>query len=631
MLKFLNVALQRGSRTLFREASFTIPGGGKVGLTGANGAGKSSLFALILQELEPDLGDLELPSQWVIAHVAQETPAIDKPALDYVMDGDRELRNLQAQLRLAEQRQEGAKQALLHSRLEEVQGYSAKARAAKLMAGLGFSTDQETWPVLMFSGGWRMRLNLAQALMCRSDLLLLDEPTNHLDLDTVIWLQDWLSGYQGTLLLISHDREFLDNIADHILHFKADNLTLYPGNYSAFESIAAERLAQQQAQYKKQQREIIHIRRFVDRFRAQATKARQVQSRVKTLEKLELIAQAHVDSPFYFRFLSPRKASNPLLNCQDINVGYDDKEILKNLNLSVGPGDRIGLLGQNGSGKSTLIKVLASELKPFIGECQFSEGCRIGYFAQHQIEQLEGAESALYHLALIDADALEGDLRKFLGGFGFEGDKVLQRVDTFSGGEKSRLVLAMIIYQKPNLVLLDEPTNHLDLEMRHALSMALQDFEGAMVIVSHDRHLLRTTVDQFLLVADGGVSRFNGDLDDYRRWLSERNRSTESETAGDFKTPSTKDRRRLDAERRKQLKPFRSVLEKAEERIEALSSQNEALEKLLSDPGIYESPEKTRLKKLLLEKVHVDREIQVAESDWLAAGEDLEKAEMCLQ
>ncbi len=631
MLKFLSVALQRGTRNLFQQATFTIPGARKIGLTGANGAGKSSLFALILHEIEPDQGNIELPSQWVIAHVAQETPAIDKPALEYVMDGDRELRDLQAKLKLAEQKKEGTTQALLHSRFEEVQGYSAKARASKLMAGLGFSTDQEIWSVKMFSGGWRMRLNLAQALMCRSDLLLLDEPTNHLDLDAVIWLQDWLTGYNGTLLLISHDREFLDTIADHILHFSQNNLTLYPGNYSAFESISAERLAQQQAQFKKQQREIAHVRKFVDRFRAQATKARQVQSRIKTLEKLEVIAQAHINSPFNFQFESPQKVSNPLLTLQNVCAGYDDKEILKDVNLSVRLGDRIGLLGQNGSGKSTLIKVLASKHKPLAGECHISDGCLIGYFAQHQVEQLEVAESALYHLTLLDRHALEGNLRKFLGGFGFEGDKAFQRIETFSGGEKSRLVLAMIIYQKPNLVLLDEPTNHLDLEMRHALSMALQDFEGAMVIVSHDRHLLRTTVDQFLLVADGGVNRFDGDLDDYRRWLSERNRPVELEITGDAKTLSTKDRRRFDAERRKQLKPFRSVLEKAEERLEALTLQIEELEKLLSDPGIYEISEKDRLKKLLLEKAHVDRQMQVAESDWLTAGEALEKAELCLQ
>lgn len=627
MLKFSNVSLHRGIRLLFQQACFSVAIGQKVGVTGSNGVGKSSLFALVLKQLDPDSGVIELPTDWVSAQVVQEAPAVDKPALEYVMDGDRELRNLEVQLKLAEQNHDVVKQAQLHSRLDDIQGYSAKARAAKLMSGLGFSTDQEHWSVMKFSGGWRMRLNLAQALMCRSDLLLLDEPTNHLDLDAVIWLQDWLSKYPGTLLLISHDRDFLDNIADHILHIDQQAVTLYSGNYSAFEALRSERLAQQQAQYKKQQREIAHVKQFVDRFRAKATKARQVQSRIKTLEKLELVAKAHVDSPFNFNFPTPDKKPNPLLNFKDASVGYGDTEILSHINVAVRPGDRIGLLGRNGAGKSTLIKLLAGQLKSSAGECLAAEGCRIGYFAQHQLEHLDDEESALQHLRTRDAQATERNLRNFLGGFGFSGERTLQPVATFSGGEKSRLVLAIIVYQKPNLLLLDEPTNHLDLEMRHALSIALQDFEGAMMIVSHDRHLLRLTVDQFLLVAQGRVCGFEGDLDDYRRWLSGQRKSKESQAVTTSETFSSKDRRRLDAKRRKQLRPFQSALERAERKMEKLSSETQRLVELLSDPTLYDNTNKDQLQELLVKKAQLQQETAQAEADWMAASEALEDTE----
>ncbi|MGZ8190621.1 MAG: ABC-F family ATP-binding cassette domain-containing protein, partial [Methylococcaceae bacterium] len=486
MLNFKNIALRRGARVLFANSSFTIHKGQKVGFTGANGAGKSSFFALIRNELHLDEGDFSMPPGLEIAYVAQETPAVACSAIDYVIDGDQELRRLQQQLSAAEQSGDGLKQAELHAALETIGGYTAQARALRLMNGLGFTADQEQNTVNSFSGGWRMRLNLAQALMCRSDVLLLDEPTNHLDLDAVIWLQDWLCKYPGTLLLISHDRDFLDTITDHIVHIEQNKAEIYTGNYSAFERMRAEKLAQQQVAYQKQQREIAHIQSFVDRFKAQATKARQAQSRIKALERMELSALAHVDSPFDFSFPAPGRMPNPLLSLEKADIGYDNKTVIKQASLSISPGDRIGLLGPNGAGKSSLIKVLAADMQPLTGKRQTADALKIGYFAQHQLEQLRLDESPLWHVQQLDKQASEKDIRNFLGGFDFQGDKVLEAVKPFSGGEKARLVLALLVYQNPNLLLLDEPTNPLDLEMRHALSVALQDYQGAIVVVSHD-------------------------------------------------------------------------------------------------------------------------------------------------
>lgn len=622
MLNFKSVALRRGQRLLFEEASFTIHGGEKVGITGANGVGKSSLFRLILGEIHVDAGEVSMPPNLAIAHVAQETPANDRTALDYVMDGDRELRLIQASLKTADESGDGLELAMQHSRLEAIGGYEARARAAKLMSGLGFAPGDEAKPVNQFSGGWRMRLNLAQALMCRSDMLLLDEPTNHLDLDAVIWLQEWLSRYSGTLLLVSHDRDFLDEIVDHVLHIEHQTVTLFSGNYSAFEARRAELLAQQQAAHERQQREVARIQAFVDRFRAKATKARQVQSRLKALGKLELIAAAHVDSPFQFSFLPPDKLPSPLLKLDDVSVGYGANAILSGVNLTLNPGDRIGLLGTNGAGKSTLIKLLAGVLEPQSGERLEAQDLRIGYFAQHQLEQLRIDESPLKHLQRLDPNALERDLRNFLAGFGFCGDQALAAIGPFSGGERARLALALLIYQKPNLLLLDEPTNHLDLNVRDALNLALQDYQGAMVLVSHDRYLLRTVADDFWLVADGNAEAFAGDLDDYRQWLSNRRALPEGST--ETKAVSRKDQRRLDAERRRTLKPFREALEQAEAVLEKLSSEKKRLEIQLADPALYESDSKAALQALLLEKAGIDRQLADAESAWLAASEALE-------
>jgi len=626
MLNFKNIALRRGVRVLFDHASFTIHKGQKVGFTGANGAGKSSLFALVRGELHLDEGDFSMPPGLEIAHVAQETPATDCSAIDYVIDGDQELRRLQKQLLIAEQNDDGLKQAELHAALETIGGYTAQARASRLMSGLGFSADQETNAVNSFSGGWRMRLNLAQALMCRSDVLLLDEPTNHLDLDAVIWLQDWLCKYPGTLLLISHDRDFLDTITDHIVHIEQNKAEIYTGNYSAFERMRAEKLAQQQSSYLKQQREIAHMQSFVDRFKAQATKARQAQSRIKALERMELIAQAHVDSPFDFSFAKPGKMPNPLLTLDKVDIGYDQTCVIKQAGLSISPGDRIGLLGPNGAGKSSLIKVLAGDMQPLSGKRNEAEALKIGYFAQHQLEQLRIDESPLWHLQQLDKQATEKDLRNFLGGFDFRGDKVMEAVKPFSGGEKARLVLALLVYQNPNLLLLDEPTNHLDLEMRHALSVALQDYEGAIVVVSHDRHLLRSVTDQLLLVSGGKVQPFDGDLDDYRVWLTEQKKGEEKTVVDSAQTVSRKDQRKLDAERRQKHKPLFDALKKAEIAVEKYHNEQRQLEHQLADPAIYAESEKEQLKKLMERKVKVDKALDDAEAAWMEAEEKIEAA-----
>jgi len=624
MLNFSNAALRRGARLLFERVNLTIHRGEKVGITGANGIGKSSLLALIRGELHTDEGTFGMSPGLVIAHVAQETPAVDAAAIDYVIEGDQALCRLQAELQEAEVVGDGVRQAELLARLESIDGYTARSRAARLMNGLGFAAGDEQAPVSSFSGGWRMRLNLARALMCRSDLLLLDEPTNHLDLDAVIWLQDWLRAYQGTLLLISHDRDFLDEVVDHIAHVAQSAVTLFTGNYSVFERRRAGMLAQQQSAHEKQQREMAHIRCFVDRFRSKATKARQVQSRLKAMEKMERIVQAHVDSPFDFAFRKPDSTPNPLLQLDEVSAGYDDRPVLRDVAFDLLPGDRIGLLGPNGAGKSTLIKLLADTLRPLSGRKRAAQGLRIGYFAQHQVEQLQLEESPLHHFQCLDRQAKESDLRHFLGGFAFSGERALEPAAHLSGGEKARLVLALIAYQKPNLLLLDEPTNHLDLELRHALGMALQDFEGAMVLVSHDRHLLRTVTDQLVLVIDGAVQPYDGDLDDYRQWLltQRQDRLPDSKAAsGDL---SRKERRRFDAETRQKLRPLRQGVTQAERMVEQLLSEQQALDEQLADSALYAPAEKERLMKLLQQKRSLEQRLEQAEQAWLEAQQALD-------
>ncbi len=640
MLNFQNVTLRRGARVLLEGVDVTIQRGERWGIVGRNGSGKSSLLALVLglrdpHGLHPDGGEVALPAGIVLAYVAQETPATRRSAIDYVLDGDVELRTLQAQLTAAEAAADGERQASLFGRLEAIDGYTAATRAARLMAGLGFSEAQMQQPVGSFSGGWRMRLNLAQALMCRSDLLLLDEPTNHLDLDAVLWLQEWLRAYPGTVLLISHDRDFLDLCVNRIALLAEQRLHAYTGNYSAYEKQRATQLAQQQAAHEKQQRTVAHLQQFVDRFRAKATKARQAQSRLKALARMEEIAPAHVDSPFTFGFRPPKDVPHPLLQLIEVDLGYGGEPLLHGVKMDIQPGDRLGLLGPNGAGKSTLIKALVGELAPLAGRRKAAKTLRIGYFAQHQLEQLYGDDSPLGHLRRLDPLASEQELRNYLGSFGFIGDQTLSLVAPFSGGEKARLVLALLVYQRPNLLLLDEPSNHLDLEMRHALNLALQDFAGALLIVSHDRHLLRSVCDRFVLVASGHAEPFDGDLDDYARWMVEhRRQSTAPAATASLSSPVKKDsaadrrqQRQQEAERRKRLKPLRDKLTQGEKRLERLQDEQEKLTARLAGAAIYNTENKLALNELLTGQARVKKQLAEAEAQWMDAAEALESAE----
>lgn len=629
MIRIEQLAIRRGPRLLFENSTLSIHPGQKVGITGGNGCGKSSLFALIQGEVSVDEGALKIPESWVIAHVAQETPSLDCAAIDLVMDGDRELRRLQQQLEQAEQQQDGVRQGELYAALEAIDGFNARNRAARLMQGLGFSVEQECLPVESFSGGWRMRLNLAQALMARSDLLLLDEPTNHLDLDAVFWLEAWLKQYEGTLLLISHDRDVLDRVVDGIVHIEQQRMELTSGNYSAFERRRAERLAQQQSAHERQQREQAHMHKFVERFRAKATKAKQVQSRIKALERMEHIAPAHVDSPFHFQFITPKKNPHPLLTIEAVEAGYGEKTILDGVSITLNPGDRLALLGRNGAGKSTLMKLLSSASTLLRGERSEAQALQIGYFAQHQLELLDLEASALLHLQRNHPDDSEQQLRDFLGSFGFNGERVLEPVGPFSGGEKARLVLAMIVRQRPNLLLLDEPTNHLDLEMRHALTVALQSFEGALVVVSHDRYLLEGVADQFLLVGRQRVEPFSGDLDDYAQWLRASEKPGEMAPSQQPKldespTLNRKEQRRLEAEQRKQQAPLRREVKQLEHSIEVLEVRSKALEQRLSESELYQESAKAELKQLLQEKGEVEQQLEQEEEQLLELYEVLE-------
>ena len=637
MLTLEHLSLQRGTSQLLIDASLTIHAGQRVALVGANGTGKSSLFALIRGELQPDKGDLFLPGGIRIAHMAQETPSSPRSALDYVIDGDRELRAVQQALSAAEAADDHPKMAQLHQRLDDLHGYTAESRAAQLLHGLGFTQAELERPVSSFSGGWRIRLNLAQALMCPSDLMLLDEPTNHLDLDAIVWLEGWLRQYPGTLLLISHDRDFIDRVVDHVVHLDQQKLTLYRGNYSAFERLRAERLSQQQAQYTKQQQRVAEIENFVRRFRAKATKAKQAQSRLKELERMELIAPAHVDSPFSFTIPESDKISDPLLVLKQADLGYQpDQPILRQVSINLHPGSRLGLLGPNGAGKSTLIKALAQGSTQLSGQRTQGEHLAIGYFAQHQLDALDLEASPLLHLQRLSPQEPEQSLRNYLGSFGFHGDEALSPVKRFSGGEKARLALAIIAWQKPNLLLLDEPTNHLDLEMRQALTMALQGFSGAVLVVSHDRHLLKSTVDEFLLVADGQVAPFDGDLTDYERWMSEQRRQTIQEAQVEQKPKSgesaedRKNRRRAAAEARQQLSPLKKKQRDLEARVDQLQTQLKAVETELTDPDLYDATNKPRLTELLRKQTELAQALAESEEQWLLLTEEIETLEQDL-
>jgi ATP-binding cassette subfamily F protein 3 len=633
MIRLQNLTLQRGPQRLLEDAELTLHAGQKAGLIGANGAGKSSLFALLRGELHPDSGDCFLPADWRIAHMRQEVDTLERLAVDYVLDGDLRLRQVQRDLAAAEAAHDGAAQARLHSELDSADGYTADARARKLLAGLGFTNEQMDRQVGDFSGGWRMRLNLAQALMCPSDLLLLDEPTNHLDLDAIIWLEEWLKSYPGTLMLISHDRDFLDAVVDHVAHVDQRKITLYRGGYSAFERARAERLAQQQQAYEKQQVQRAHMESYIARFKAQATKARQAQSRIKALERMEELTAAHVDSPFDFVFRESQKISSPLIDLSDARLGYGEKTVLEKVKLQLTPGARIGLLGPNGAGKSTLIKNLAGELEPLAGRLTRGENTVVGYFAQHQLDSLDSKASPLLHLQRLAPTEREQALRDFLGGFDFRGARIDEPVLNFSGGEKARLALALIAWDRPNLLLLDEPTNHLDLEMRLALTMALQEFSGAVLVVSHDRHLLKSTTDNFFLVADGKVEEFDGDLEDYTRWLVEyrqRNAPVSTTPVNPDKTDK-KAQRQAAAALRQQLAPHKREADKLEAELGKLHEKLAKIDASLGDSDIYEPMRKNELRDLLAEQARLKvREAELEEA-WMEALELLESMQAELE
>ena len=666
MIRLSQVTLRRGAKVLLEGADLALNPGEKVGLIGANGSGKSSLFALLTGELHADAGEVDYPARWRVAHVAQETPALARPALEYAIDGDTRLRSLEAELAAVEAGEHteasGVRLAELHTALSDADAYTARSRAEQLLAGLGFTHEQMAEPVASFSGGWRMRLNLAQALMCPSDLLLLDEPTNHLDLDAILWVEDWLKRYGGTLLIVSHDRDFLDGVVSVIVNIDNRKLRRYSGNYSSFEAQRAAAVVLAAAQYDKQQRERAHLESFINRFRAQATKARQAQSRMKMLARMEELAPLHVSAPFSFEFREPIKAPNPLLTLDGVSAGYHmagspDKTVLSGIRFSLRSGERYGLLGINGAGKSTFIRTIAGELPPLAGQATFNRGLAVGYFAQHQVDMLRRDESPLWHLARVpspDGKAQrEQDLRNYLGSFNFPGDMALVPIENFSGGEKARLALALIVWQRPNLLLLDEPTNHLDLETREALTVALAQFEGTLVLVSHDRHLLRATTDQFLIVADGRLSEFEGDLEDYRTWLFRTKLAAAAATdEGEARTavvsPSemerpaptvraaapTADRReqkRKEAEDRQRRsaarKPIESRIKRLDEQMARLSTRKAALDAELAGQTIYDEARKDELKVLLVDQAYVVRELAQLETEWLELNEQLEQLE----
>lgn len=645
MIQLDQLTIRRGGRILFQKASMQLHPGWKIGLTGVNGAGKSTLFSALLGGIESDSGSLTRPAVWTVAHMAQEIKALNMKAIDFVLSGDEEYWDIQQKLNHPEQLDD-AELARLYGRFDEISGYAAPSKASQLMAGLGFMDYQSELDVASFSGGWRMRLNLARTLMSRSDLLLLDEPTNHLDLDAILWLEDWLKAYEGTLVLISHDRDFLDAITDHILHIENQELTLYTGNYSTFERTRSERLAQQQQAYEKQLEVRAHLQKFIDRFKAKATKAKQAQSRIKQLERMQELSVAHVDTPFTFSFRKPTKMSSPLLQLENADIGYGDKLIVRNVSLQITPNSRIGLLGMNGAGKSTLIKSLVGDLALIKGLRKDSELLNIGYFAQHQMDALDGSASPMLQLARIaDPKISEASLRSFLGSFGFSGERMDTPSESFSGGERARLALALIVWQRPNVLILDEPTNHLDLDMRHALTMALQDFEGAVVLVSHERQLIASVCDELLLVHNGKCTEFDGDLVAYAEWLRQARAEllkNAPKTAEVVKTqqaeakpiPSKMDKeaqRKEAARQREQTRPIRKNIEKCESQIGKLQPKLAAIEEKLADTGLYDAARKDELLKLMNEQTELKAQLETAEEQMLELMMELEELEQSFQ
>ncbi|CAM8636245.1 Uup ATPase components of ABC transporters with duplicated ATPase domains [Oxalobacteraceae bacterium] len=652
MIRLQQLSLMRGTKPLFENTDLTLNPGDKIGLIGANGAGKSTLFGMLRDELHPDQGSIDFPRSWRVAYVAQETPALERPAVEYAIDGDTTLRKLEKELAEVEAMQDqdaaGHRMGELYGLLADADAYTVRSRGEQLLAGLGFSQDQMMQPVSSFSGGWRMRLNLAQALMCPSDLLLLDEPTNHLDLDAIIWLEDWLKRYTGTLIVISHDRDFLDGVVNVIVHIDERKLKRYSGNYSSFERQRAAQIVLAQGMLEKQQRKQAHLQSYIDRFKAQATKARQAQSRIKALARMEEIAPLRAAAEFSFDFREPLRAPNPLLTLDDAAIGYrseegSEKKIASAINFSLQTGQRIGLLGVNGAGKSTFIKTIAGELQALHGDANFGKGLAIGYFAQHQLEMLRDDESPLWHLVRIAPTVREQELRNFLGSFNFPGTMVTSPIGPFSGGEKARLALALIVWQRPNLLLLDEPTNHLDLETREALTDALAQFEGTLMLVSHDRHLLRATTDQFLIVADGALTEFDGDLDDYKDWLFKTKLATKMEalanpasatagtantapvTAKTAKATATTIKAVTPAQATAQRKPIEARIKRLEEQMSRLTEKKSTLDTRLADATLYEPSQKAELKNIQEEHASCSKSLETLEAEWLEQQEALEQ------
>ncbi len=648
MITLRHLTLRRGTKLVLERANLVLNPGEKVALVGRNGAGKSSLFALLAGRLHADAGDVEIPPKWRLGEVAQQMPDTADGATDFVLAGDLPLVEAQAQLAAAEAADDGHAIAQAHLALEEAGAFDARARAQALLLGLGFKPAELDAPVNSFSGGWRMRLQLARALMCPADLLLLDEPTNHLDLDALVWLESWLQRFAGTLIVISHDREFLDAVTAVTVHLDAAELTRYGGNYTAFEEMRAERMAQQQAAYAKQQERIAHLQRFIDRFKAKATKARQAQSRVKALARMERLAPVLTASDFAFEFREPASLPNPMLALKSVSCGYGSALIVKDVERTVLAGQRIGILGANGQGKSTLVKTIARVLPPLAGTLTEGKGLAIGYFAQHEMDLLAENDTPLQRMVRlareVSPQAREQELRNFLGQFRFDGDMVHQTVGTLSGGERARLVLATIVWQRPNLLLLDEPTNHLDLATREALSIALNEFDGSVMLVSHDRALLREVCDEFWLVADGAVRPFDGDLDDYQRWLLERSRavargqeppamptpaaSSAPAPVATARAPATSNRRddrKQAAQARQELahrtRPLRIELERIDQRLAALGRERAEVEAALSQPGVAPGD----IAELGRRLNHVAAEVAMLEERWLEVGAELEQ------
>ena len=615
MLSFNNLSLRRGSSLLFENVSFTVHKDNKVGLVGANGTGKTSLFKMIQGEFESDDGTFKYPPDLKIACLAQEVPGTDEQALPYVMGGDKKLMEIEKAILEAELNEDYGSLGELHAEFEDHDGFTAKSRAEKLLVGLGFSEEEFVKPLKDFSGGWRVRLNLARTLMQPADLLLLDEPTNHLDLDAIIWLGNWIKSFRGAMLLISHDREFLDECVGYVAHIHSGTIELYKGNYSQFEILKAAKLAELESNYSKQQREVAHMQDFVRRFKAKATKARQAQSRIKALERMELIAPAHIDSPFQFKIPETDKISNPLITLENADLGYSDS-IVRNVKIAFRPGDRIGLLGVNGAGKSTFIKSLKGELPLLNGQKVEGKNLKVGYFSQHQVDDLNLEKSPIDHLLRVDEKASEPEIRSFLGGFNFRGDKAKNSIKNFSGGEKARLALSIIAFQKPNLLLMDEPTNHLDMDMRQALTVALQDFGGAILLISHDRHLLANTVDEFLIINEGNLSTYNGDLEDYRKTVLK-------------VTPNKKIKKNEQIEisqelSKQEIKEIKNKIIMHEKTLNRLQRKLTETEEKLNSPASYESDEGTDLHALLRDQANLTSEIELNEQDWLELNEQLE-------